>query len=78
MSGISSFLPLQNGDDGTHLLVGTMHDNVVNLQDHLYDLSRQKQLLLLAYQSLEHLLLLHIVRSLFFIASKQYIFMSKH
>jgi hypothetical protein len=42
MSGISSFLPLQNGDYGTHLLVGTMHDNVVNLQDHLYDLSRQK------------------------------------
>ena len=43
-------------------LVVPMHDNVVDFEDHLHDLRRQEQLLLLTDERLEDKLLLHVVR----------------
>mmetsp|Transcript_27203 Transcript_27203/g.92600 ORF Transcript_27203/g.92600 Transcript_27203/m.92600 type:complete len:580 (+) Transcript_27203:51-1790(+) len=44
--------------------VGAVHDDVVDLEDHLDDLRRELDLLLLADEGLEDLLLLHVVGAL--------------
>ena len=49
---------------GENLGVGPGHDDVVDLQNHLDDLRRELDLLLLADQRLEDLLALHVVRAL--------------
>lgn len=41
-----------------------MHDDVVDLHDHLYNLRGEKELLLLSDQGFKHKLLPHVVRSL--------------